>query len=59
MAKRAMTFKRLAELMTEKTGKKYTLNGLSSKLRLESITLKEAVEVLDILGYHFDIEENK
>ncbi len=58
MAREAVTFKQLAILMTEKTGKKYTINSLSGKLIRKSITLKEALEILDILGYHFEIKKN-
>ncbi len=57
MAREAVTFKRLAELMTEKTGKKYTINSLSGKLIRESITLKEALQVLEILGYDLNINK--
>ena len=42
----------------QKTGKKYTINGLSGKLIRESITLKETLQVLDILGYHLEIKKN-
>lgn len=58
MAREAITFKQLAELMTQKTGKKYTINSLSGKLIRESITLKETLQILEILGYHFNIEKN-
>ena len=58
MAREAVTFKQLASMMTEKTGKKYTINSLSGKLIRESITLKETLQILDILGYHLDIKKN-
>lgn len=58
MAREAVTFKQLAMLMMEKTGKKYTINSLSGKLIRESITLKEALQILDILGYHIEIKKN-
>ena len=58
MAREAVTFKQLAILMTEKTGKKYTINSLSGKLIRKSITLKEALDILDILGYHLEIKKN-
>ena len=51
LSKEALTLTSLAELMTEKTGKKYTVNSISGKLIRESITLKEALEILDIAGY--------
>lgn len=58
MAREAVTFKQLAYMMSEKTGKKYTINSLSGKLIRESITLKETLQILDILGYHLDIQKN-
>lgn len=58
MAREAFTFKTLAEAMTKKAGKKYTINGLSGKLIRESITLKETLQILDILGYHLEIKKN-
>ncbi len=58
MAREAVTFKQLAILMSEKTGKKYTINSLSGKLIRESITLKETLQILEILGYHIKIEKN-
>ncbi len=58
MAREAVTFKQLAILMSEKTGKKYTINSLSGKLIRESITLKETLQILEILGYHLKIEKN-
>ena len=58
MAREAVTFKQLALMMSEKTGKKYTINGLSGKLIRESITLKETLQILEILGYHLKIEKN-
>ena len=58
MAREAVTFKQLALEMTQKTGKKYTINSLSGKLIRESITLKETLQLLGILGYHLEIKKN-
>ena len=58
MAREAVTFKQLAAVMTQKTGKKYTINSLSGKLIRESITLKETLQLLEILGYHLEIKKN-
>ena len=57
LSKEALTITELAKLMTEKTGKKYTVNGISGKLIRESITLKEALQIFDIIGY--DLEPKK
>lgn len=58
MAREAVTFKQLAAMMSEKTGKKYTINTLSGKLIRESITLKETLQILELLGYNMKIEKN-
>lgn len=58
MAREAVTFKQLAAMMSEKTGKKYTINTLSGKLIRESITLKETLQILEILGYNLKIEKS-
>lgn len=43
--------KDIAVLMTEKSGKTYTADSLSGKIRRESLTFKEAELMADILGY--------
>ena len=48
----------MAELMTEKTGKKYSINTISSKLIRQSITLAETCELLEVLGYHIEFVKN-
>lgn len=45
-------------MMSEKTGKKYTINTLSGKLIRESITLKETLQILELLGYNIKIEKD-
>ncbi len=40
--------------MTEKTGKKYTFQSISHKLRLNRLTLAEAYIIADILGYRIE-----
>lgn len=54
LGKEAVTLSKMAELMTEKTGKKYTVNTLSGKLIRKSITLEETSILLEILGYHVE-----
>ena len=58
MGKEAVTLTKMAELMTEKTGRKYTVNTLSGKLLRQSITLNETSELLDTLGYHIEFVKN-
>lgn len=49
-----VTLTKLAEIMTEKTGKKYTLASLSSKLKIGSLRLEEAYVIAEILGYNLE-----
>ena len=59
---KGLTITKLAELMTEKTGEKYTFQRISHKLRLDRVTLKEAYIMADIMGYRLefiDKEEQK
>lgn len=58
LGKEAITLTKMAELMTEKTGKKYTVNTLSGKLLRKSITLEETSELLEIIGYHVEFVKN-
>lgn len=59
LALKCITITKLAELMTERTGEKYTFQRLSHKLRLNRITLAEAYIIADILGYNLEfIERN-
>ena len=46
--------KELAEMMQERSGKKYTSNGLSHKLGRGRLTYDEMVLITEILGYKID-----
>lgn len=50
----AITIKKMSQLMTEKSGRKYTPGSLSNKINRESITLKEAYILAEILGYKIE-----
>ncbi|MBQ8458714.1 hypothetical protein IJ541_01275 [bacterium] len=43
--------KKLAVLMSEKSGKNFTEDSLGGKIRRESITFKEVELLADVLGY--------
>ena len=45
----------LAEALSKKLGKRYSMQNLSNKLRNETITHREMLVIADILGYdlHF------
>ncbi len=49
----------LSKLMSEKTEKKYTLQWISHKLRLNRLTLAEAYIIADILWYDLEFIERK
>ena len=49
--------KDLATLLTEKTGKRYTSDGLSHKINRGRLTYDEMLEVAEILGYEIKFEK--
>lgn len=50
----AVTIKQLAVLLTERTGRQYTQNGLTQRINRNSITFKEAMTIAEILGYNLE-----
>lgn len=59
LAKEGITLTKMAELLSEKTGYHYTVKALSGKLIRESITLKEALEIFEIIDYKLVPIKNK
>lgn len=57
LAKEAMTMKKLAEKMQERTGYPYNLKVISDKLARKTLKYEEFKVILDILDY--DIEYKK
>ena len=55
---RAMTMKRLAELMKEKTGYPYNLKVISDKLARRTLKYEEFRVILDILNYDIEYKKN-
>jgi len=51
IAKEGLTITEIAKRMTEMTGKKYTLKGLSDKLARKTLRLEEFLVILKILNY--------
>ena len=49
----------MAELMNEKSEKTYTRGSLANKINRESLTLKEAYILADILGYDIEFVKRK
>ncbi len=52
-----MTLTELAEELAAKTGKKYTLQGLSQKLQRSSMKYDEVKEIAKTLGYKLKFEK--
>ena len=52
------TLKELAEKLSLKFNKKITADGLSKKIRNETIKYTEAEQLIDCLGYRIKIEKN-
>ncbi len=59
LAKEGVTLTRMAELLSEKTGYPYTVKSISGKLIRESITLKETLQILEIIDYRLVPVKNK
>lgn len=59
LAKEGITLTKMAELLSEKTGLNYTVKSLSGKLIRESITLKEVLEIFEIIDYKLVPVKNK
>ncbi len=51
LAKEGITLKELARMATEFSDKKYTLDGLSHKMRLGTLRFEDAEFFAKILGY--------
>lgn len=59
LAKEAVTMKRLAEIMQERTGYPYNLKVLSDKLARKTLKYEEFRLILEILGYDIDFIKKK
>ena len=51
--------KELAQILSEKTNKKYTQGSLSQKISRGTISYNEVALIADILGYSINLEKNK
>lgn len=55
LAKDSWTITKMAEKMTEKTGKNYTVKTLSQKLTNSTLKYDEYKIIVDILGYKIEL----
>lgn len=51
LSQEGLTQKKLANLLTEKLGKKYTQTGLAQKMSRGSLSYNEVMVIAEILGY--------
>ena len=54
-----MSISKLANKMTEVSGKQYTIGSLYGKLSRDSLTLKECQLIASIIGYHIEFVKNE
>lgn len=54
-----LKLKELAALMTEKSGKKYTPDGLSHKLARGRLTYDEMLIITDVLNYNITFTKSE
>lgn len=58
LAKEGITLKELARLATENSNKKYTLDGVSHKMRLGTLRFEDFELFAKILGYSIELKKN-
>ena len=56
---RGTTLKEVCEKLEHPKNKKVSPNNITNKLRLKTIKFTEDLDILDILGYHFELVENE
>ena len=59
LAKEGITLKELARLATENSNKKFTLDGLSHKMRLGTLRFEDFELFAKILGYSIELKKNE
>lgn len=57
LVKENMSLKKLAEKLTEFTGKKYTQQNLSNKLSRDTLKYSEIYNIAQILGYEIKFDK--
>ena len=56
LAKESWTITKMAQAMTKKTGKAYSIKTLSQKLTNGTLKYEEYKTIIDILGYQIKLE---
>ncbi len=57
LAKEGITLKELARVATENSEKKYTLDGLSHKMRLGTLRFEDVEFFASLLGYEIELRK--
>ena len=57
--KEGLTVAKLAQMLQEKTKRKYTQRSLQNKISLSSLNYDEVEDIADMLGYDIKIEKRK
>lgn len=57
LAKECITLTELARIATEKSNKKYTMDGLSHKMRLGTLRYDDAEFFAKLLGYEIELRK--
>ena len=55
----ALTVQKLADMLQNKTGKKYTQRSLQNKISLSSLNFDEMETIADLLGYEIIIRKKQ
>ena len=53
---RGMTITKLAKILTERTGEKYTISNLSAKMIRGTLSYNEVLTICDILNYEIEFK---
>lgn len=57
LAKECLTLTELAKIATESSGKKYTMDGLSHKMRAGTLRFDDAEFFAKLLGYEIELRK--
>ena len=59
LSREGMKQKDMAEILTKKTGKRYTAGSLSQKINRRTISYDEVILIADILGYDLNLQRRE
>ena len=59
IAKRALTLKKVCEILETNKKEKVSPNNITNKFRRKTVKFSEVQEILEVLNYHIEFVENK